>query len=294
MERLVRIAAVLKVSGEQGVSADKLVKVAEFEGEDALDQLSRDLRLLRKQGWQIDRITPEGVPAVYRMVTVDNRFRVKLSPAQQRALQRAALVADRADLVKRLGLPEGERPQEVPALLPLSGHDERLSAAVKAVQSRCVMRFRYNGKDRVVHPESVRSQNERWYLRACEEGGDILKLFVITHMGDVHVDAPGTAARVSAEPRLELHPMRWKLDPPVVVTLRTTKDHVDDVERWLGAPRSVTATPDSVDLEYSVTNRSGLRVRLYELGQRVQIVGPDDVRQELLDELAAAAGEVRS
>lgn len=293
MERLVRIAAVLKVADERGVSADKLVKVAGFDGDNALDQLSRDLKLLRAQGWQIDRISEEGAPAVYRMVTVDNRLRVRLTPDQQRELQRAVLVADRADLVERLGLPPGERPTELPAMLPLSGHDERLSAAVKAVQNRCVMTFRYNGKPRVVHPESVRSQNQRWYLRGCEDGGDVLKLFVVTHMDDVTIDAPGTARRVSAEPRLELHPMRWKLDPPVAVTLRTSQQHVDDVQRWLGAPRSLTATPESSELEYVVTNRAALRVRLYELGERVEVIGPEDVRQELLDELAAA-GEVRS
>ena len=289
-----RMAAVLKVSGERGVSADKLVKVAGFDGQYALDQLSKDLKLLRAQGWQIDTISEPGTPAVYRMVTVDNRFRVRLTPAQQRALQRAVLIADRADLVKRLGLPPGERPKELPAMLPLSGHDQRLTASVKAVQNRCVMRFRYNGKARIVHPESIRAQNQKWYLRGCEEGGDVLKLFVIPHMDDVSVDPPGTAARVSAEPRLELHPMRWQLDPPVVVTLRTAEDHVADVQRWLGAPRSITATQDAVELEYVVTNRAGLRVRLYELGHRVELVGPDDVRQELLEELAAAAGEDRS
>lgn len=290
MERLVRIAAVLKAAGESGVSADKLVRVAGFDGEHALDQLSKDLKLLRAQGWQIDRISPEGVPAVYRMVTVDNRLRVRLTPEQQRALQRAVLLADRRDLVERLGLPAEEQPKDVQAMLPLSGHDERLSAAVKAVRNRCVMRFRYNGKARVVHPESVRSQNQQWYLRGREDGSDVLKLFVVTHMTDVQTDAPGTAERVTAEPRLELHPMRWQVDPPVTVTLRTTEEHVADVERWLGAPRVTTASPDGVELQYVVTNRAGLRVRLYELGERVRVVGPEDVRRELLDELAAVGG----
>src|SRR3546814_3710392 len=56
----------------------------------------------------------------YRMVTVDNRLRVALTPAQQRALQRAVLLADRDDLVQRLGLPDSERPPSMGADLPRS------------------------------------------------------------------------------------------------------------------------------------------------------------------------------
>jgi hypothetical protein len=39
-----------------------------------------------------------------------------------------------------------------------------------------------------------------------------------------------------------------------------------------------------------VTNRRVFRYRLYELGTRVRVVGPDDVRAEILAELRAFAG----
>jgi hypothetical protein len=47
----------------------------------------------------------------------------------------------------------------------------------------------------------------------------------------------------------------------------------------------------TVELRYLVTNREALRSRLYELGTRVRLVGPEDVRAELLAELAEMAGE---
>ena len=38
-------------------------------------------------------------------------------------------------------------------------------------------------------------------------------------------------------------------------------------------------------MTYRVTNRRIFRFRLYELGTRVRVVSPDDVRAELLAEL---------
>ena len=289
MERLVRIAAVLKVAGDRGVGADKLVRVAGFDGKDRMDQLTKELRHLRNQGWQIGNVAEPGEPGHYRMVTVDNRFRVRLTAAQQRALQQAVLLADRRELVARLGLPADQTPPEVTPTLQPALLDEKPSTVLGAVRRRCLLRFRYGGRERVVHPESVRHQNMRWYLRAVEVGGDEAKLFVVARMSEVDRDAPGTAEPVEGERYLALHPMKWKVDPPVRVTVRAESAYRPDVERWLGTPADVRDDGDDVELTNEVTNRAALKVRLYELGPRVTLVGPEDVRRELLDELAALA-----
>ena len=290
MERLVRLAAVLKAAGADGVSAEKLIRAGEYVGKSASDLLGKDLHHLRNQGWQIDTISAQGDDGRYRMVTVDNRLRVRLTPEQQTALQRAVILADRADLVERLGLPASEQPSDVVAALAPRAHDERLSAVLRAVRHRAVLRFRYGGKDRVVHPESVRAQNEQWYLRGVEDGGDVLKVFVVARMSAVASDPPGTARSVDAEPGLQLHPMRFQVDPPIEVTVATTPDHQPDVRRWLGDPLQTAAAGDRVEMTYEVTNRAAMRCRLYELGERVTLVGPEEFRDELLAELAAAGG----
>jgi hypothetical protein len=74
------------------------------------------------------------------------------------------------------------------------------------------------------------------------------------------------------------------------VTLRTTRDHEPDVRRWLGAPESVVPDGGDVVMRYRVTNRAALRARLYELGRRVVLVGPEEVRRELLAELDQRRG----
>lgn len=290
MERLVRLAAVLQRAGNRGVPAPSLLEIAGFEGEDPVSQLGREFRHLRALGWQIDNIGGDGETGVYRMVTVDNRLRVKLTPSQQAALLRAVLLANRDDLVERLGLSDAERPAEV-----LSGTatevDEELSLVTQALRLGSVLRFRYAGSARVVHPESVRTQNGTWYLRGREEGGEIVKWFVVSRMSEVTVDPAGTAVRPEFARRTGLNPMDWEIDPPVEVTLRAPADYVPDVERWLGEPAAVREGADGVELDYVVTHRAALRSRLYELGPRVEVLGPEDVRAEILDELAFMAGE---
>lgn len=290
MERLVRMAAVLRTAGDRGVAADRLADVAGFDGISRGDQLSREIRHLSRQGWQIDNIAPEGEQARYRMRAVDNRLRVRLSPAQQRALQRAAILADRDDLVERLGLPSSERPADVAAEVPRAGHDETLATVTTAVRHRSLLRYRYNGRERVVHPQSLRTQSGKWYLDGVEDGADQVKVFVVSRMSEVAVDAPGTATREPVTRHGGLHPMSWELDPPVDVTLRTTPQFVPDVRRWLGHPFAEEGDGETTTLYYRVTNRAALRTRLYELGRRVELLGPEDVRAEILDELATIAG----
>lgn len=290
MERLVRLAAVLQRAGKRGVPAPNLLEIAGFEGEDPVSQLGREFRHLRALGWQIDNIGGEGETGVYRMVTVDNRLRLKLTPAQQAALLRAVLLANRDDLVERLGLPDTERPADVVSATQ-TDPDGALSLVTQALRQACVLRFRYGGSPRVVHPESVRTQHGKWYLRGREEGGEVVKWFVVSRMSEVTADAAGTAVRPESSRHSGLHPMTWEIDPPVEVTLRAPADYVPDVERWLGEPASVTETDGGVELVYVVTHRAALRSRIYELGPRVEVLGPQDVRAEILDELAFMAGE---
>ena len=296
MERLVRIAAVLRAAGDEGVRRDKLLEIAGFVGADGATQLSRELRHLNRLGWLIDNVAAKGDDALYRMTTVDNRLRVRLTPEQQSALRRAVLLADRDDLVERLGLPDDARPAEVTAPVPAVGGttEAALSEVVRAVRDRCVLRFGYKGTPRVVHPESLRAQNGIWHLRGIEDAalsdGGPVKTFVVARMSAPEAGPARSAARVDAVRHTGLHPMTWELDPPVDVVLRTPARFEPDVRRWLGAPSSVVAEGDDVVLTYRVTNREALRARLYELGTRVTVVGPQEVRDELVAALAAAAG----
>lgn len=301
MERLVRIAAALHVNRRLGVDGDTLAAVAGFDGVDKMTQLKRELRHLENQGWQIENIAPPGDSAVYRMTTVDNRLRVRLTPEQQAALRTAALVADRGDLVQRLGLPASSRPAEVaePSLAApavAGARPEALTLVLDAVRARCVLRFGYKGVARVVHPESVRNQNGVWYLRGVEDvdlATGAVKTFVVSRMVEVATGAPGSARQVEPVHHHALHPMSWEIDPPIDVVLATSATYEPDVVRWLGEPVARAVDGDEVEMTYRVTHRAALRARVYELGRRVRVVGPEEIRSELLAELATAARVAR-
>lgn len=296
MERLVRIAAVLSASPKHGVPVDRLVAIAGFRpGESGREQLQRELRYLERQGWQIERVSHEGERATYRMTTLDNRLRVRLSPPEAAALQRAAMLARRSDLIERVGLTQEEVPTPAPVDVRLDGEPSALSAVLEAVRRRALLRFSYKGTTRLAHPQSVAPRHGRWYLHALEDdaAGDTateVKAFVVARMSGVEALAAGTARHLTLERRPDLHPMRWEIDPPVEVMLRTQGCFRADVVRWLLEPMGEHHSGDTLDLRYRVTNRSAFRARLYELGTRVELLGPSEVRAEVLAELESLAG----
>lgn len=289
------------------MSAARLDRVAGFPASQGHDQLKREIRHLERQGWRIENIAPAGSPAVYRMTTVDNRLRVRLTLGQQAALRRAVLLADRGDLAQRLGLTDDDAvtPAEsggsgvsgasVPAAVQVAA-PAALGAVVDAVRDQRVLRFGYKGSPRVVHPASVRNQDGVWYLRGIEDGdldaadGPIVKTFVVSRMLGV---ASGEARSAQPPPQVrhpELHPMSWEIDPPVEVTLRAPAGYAPDVRRWLGEPLGVEADGDDVLLRYRVTHRAALHARLVELDDRVRIDGPMQAQADLVAFLGAARG----
>jgi predicted DNA-binding transcriptional regulator YafY len=293
MTRLVRIMAVLEDAGAVGVARDRLFEIAEYGEADPGTQLGKDLNNLRAQGWQIDNVAGAGETARYRMVSGDNRLRLRLSAEQLDALHRAVILSDRADLAKRLGIRVSTLPGDVGSDLDseVIPHEKsaELSLALKAVTTRSRVRFSYKGAPRLVHPGAVRFKNNQWYLTGQEDGSDVFKHFAVARMSQVALDLPDTAQRVETPP-LALHPLLWDIDEPIQVTLRTTPELTPDVERWLRRPEREDEHDGVVDLTYTVTHRAAFRARIYMLGTRVQIVDPPEFRDEVLDELRDLVG----
>ncbi len=276
MARLVRIMAALHDAGTVGVTGTRLVELAGYGGEqDPHSQLARDLKHLRGQGWLIDNVGADGQGARYRMVSGDNRLRLRLSPEQQAALERAVILAEHEDQ----GVASDVVPHEQTAALNL---------ALQALRLRSRLRFQYKGTPRVVHLAAVRFEHVQWYAAGVEDGDDVLKHYAVSRMSDVALDPPGTAEVTAEVRRIQLHPLLWEVDPPTDVTLRVAPEHVPDVVRWLREPESRTAD----ELTYRVTNRAAFRARLHTLGARVRVVGPQEFRDELLDRAPLPGGAV--
>lgn len=292
MGRIARILAILDNSGRVGATADRLVSVAGYGGDEKnhRDQLSIDLRNLRKQGWKIDNLGGAGLDARYRLTSGDNRLRVLLSDEQQAALQRAVILVERADLAGRLGVRSADLPEGIGVLEVGEKQSEALAKCHAAVQRRSRITFTYKGTRRAVHPASVRFQNYRWYLSGQEEASALVKHYIVADMAGVSLDNPGSATAVPPVGKIPLHPLLWEVDEPTAVTVRTTTDYLPDVVRWLREPESVKEHDAVVDLRYTVSHRAAFRARIYVLGTRVQLIDGGAVRDEIVRELQEMTG----
>ncbi len=290
-ERVVRLLTLLAAS-DAPVPTQRLVQVGGYRtaaAEDAKRMLNRDLEQLNRQGWDIRNVAPAGEAGRYRLRARDNRLQVALSPAQRAELVRAAVAAGRPALAAQLGTP-GARPAAAPTGVVDADSPPALDGVLRAVSRHCLLHFGYKEVVRVVHPYAVHPGPSGWYLRGREEGSALVKEFVVGRMAGVVLEHPGTAEPAPDAPRSGLDPLSWRVDPPVDVVVASSPEHRSLVEHLLGPPTTAAGEGDDVRLTFRVTHRAAFRWRLYELGLRVRLVGPDEVRREVLDELTAIAG----
>jgi predicted DNA-binding transcriptional regulator YafY len=287
MERLVRLITMLNAS-ELGVRAETLIAAVmpgEGDAEAKHRALNRDIEHLNNLGWDIRNLAPVGDDGLYRMNARDNRLRVHLTPAQRGQLLRAAIAAGRQDVVRHLD--DDARPPRSGAEQDKAGHE--LDLAQRAAAQRCLIHFDYRGHRRVVHPDRVHSGPSGWYLTGREDGQDVTKEFVVPRMSDVILDNPGTASPVADSTRPSLDPLSWLEDEPTAVTLEMDAQHLPMAEDLLGTPSSVDRSDARARATWKVSNRAVFRLRVYELGKRVRVASPPELRHEIQAELRAIA-----
>jgi predicted DNA-binding transcriptional regulator YafY len=162
---------------------------------------------------------------------------------------------------------------------------------LEAAARRRVVQFMYKGRPRTVHPRVVQPGPSGWYLVGWEQGSGLEKYFVVDRMGNPIFDHAGTARPAEEAQRGTLDPATWEVDPPVDVVLETSPQFVEQVKLALRPVVKEDVAGDRAVLTVRVTNRAAFRMRLYALGARVRVLGPDDVRAEVVAELIRLAGE---
>lgn len=297
LERLTRLLLALESAEPSGLPADRLVAIGQYGAGDAYDaqrQLSRDVTALTTIGWDIRNVAGPGVDAHYRLYARDTRLRVQLTPEQQVELVRAALVAGDAGFRERLGdLPAPADDDLVRSGEPRRTEPDPLTEAAYAVEQRCVIRFTYKGRPRVVRPQLVRPGASGWYLYGHEIDVPEMKWFVTHRMSGVALDAPGTAGPLREVTAADLNPITWTRDPRVDVVVETAAEHETQVTAMLGEPSVRAADGDVVRLTVPVTNRTAFRARLYELGRRARAVAPPEVVDEIVADLRRFVSPLR-
>ncbi len=151
---------------------------------------------------------------------------MRLSVPQAAALQRAVLVAQREDLVTRLGLPADVPAAAPPAEVRVAEYAEVLDEVMAALRHRGRLHCRYRGKDRLVDPQVLEPRYGDWYVRVLEDDvepdPENFKTFLVSRMSETWMVDPGQGRRVEGGRQVALHPLGFETDPPVEVVLRTT------------------------------------------------------------------------
>ncbi len=289
MERLVRLIGALNGRRDRTPLADLLTAVAPGQPHDEATRkmLQRDLDHLNALGYDIRNVAEPGHDGVFVMRARDNRLQVHLRAEQRGELLRAALAAGLEGMSRHLGGDD----DTIPGATSTTAAPADLDLVQRATSRSCLVHFTYKAERRTVHPARLHSGPSGWYLTGREDGpGGIVKEFVVSRMSEISLDPPGTAEPVRGPVRRSLDPLTWEVDQPTDVVIALPAEHRVLAENLLGTPAAVAAVDAVLWLTYRVTHRRIFRFRIYELGTRVHVVSPADVRDELLAELRDLAG----
>lgn len=249
----------------------------------------RDLRTLTDRGWDIRSIRV-GDEHRYRLHVIDNRIRSAFSDAERSQLLRVARRAGLGGLYDDLEQDATDGPFAAGALAPGD-----VETARYAVARRCLLRFVYHGKDRLVHPYQVVPTQDRWLLRARGVGEEVVKKFFVDEMVGVQPEVPGSADHGDI-PMSEgsRDPVLFRAHDTVEVVLSAEAADLPDVVAALGTGGFDVADSPAPDGRVTVTVRTthltGLLMRMFELGPRVRLEGPPAARQAARERLACFLG----
>ena len=253
-----RIAALLRVLVQKSRTAAELKESMGLDPRDASDdrKFRRDLRSLRNAGWQIDSVRV-GYEDRYRLTVIDRRLRTTFTAEQRAQLSPAARRAQLGQLYQDL---DPELADEEATIGP-----GWLEVAQHAIRHRCLLRFRYSGRHRVLHPDDVFFAGQHWYLRGQEEGTEQeFKSNRLERIGELVAGSPFTAPPWRELPPPNRDPMRWSVGEAVTAVVEATAEDLPDVVNQLGANGHRVVSEDGavVQVELDVSNAEAFLVRL--------------------------------
>jgi len=287
LTRLVELLTLLAEAGPDGVTQGAITAKVKFGAntdDDARTMLRRDIRKLKKLGW-VFRKTGLGKSGRYQLVGQDPRVAILLNSEELAEVARAVSNA-------------GKDPADFGVGVPLFGatkeaKDDRASAhfsleeLMHAHKYQCLVEATYRGQPRTLHIDTVRRKpGGAWLVAARESHNATQKQFIIDRFeGAITIREPGSAS--SPQPDMtDMNPLGIVQGVAVDAVVETTAEFETRVVRELGQPRLRQSDGDTIRLTVPVHNRWLWQQRLYQLGTRVRLIGPEglraDIRQDLL------------
>lgn len=263
----------------------------------------RDKRVLRQEGVPLTeeggryRIRPQDYYLPELDLTPDERVAlnvavaaVSVSPEEGRSAIRKLGGAEVAEPLSSSepAVPVGARLVDLPAL-------PALPVLHAAIRDRAVVGFAYKGEARRVEPYGLLFRDGHWYLAGTDLGRAARRTFRVDRIeGAVEVRSAGAfEPPASFDPAEALAPQPWLLGGDEIVTALVVVDGVlaGKVSAELGEEAVREQRPDgSTVFAFAVTNTAAFRGWLLGLGTHAEVVGPADLRAEVVAWLESVAG----
>ncbi len=206
-------------------------------------------------------------------------------------LAASAVHLEGADGVGALWKLGGEVAEDGPtapmAALPDEAHLARLFAAIT---ERRVVGFTYRGKVRRIEPQRLSFRNGHWYLAGRDTDAADNRSFRLDRIeSDVELGTtPGAFERTPASAGAPPSPWETGGAAPVTARLLVDADQAAWATGHLGADAIEERRPDgSVVVAVRVTNRDAFRSFVLGFLDHAEILGPDDLRAEMVAWLEA-------
>lgn len=266
----------------------------------------RDKALLRSEGVPLRQKVLGGEYAGQSAYWIDrNDFEltdVDLTPAERRALQMALATV-------HLGASWGEeawwkleRAEDepldgrVPIAATLPVHDA-LPVIHGAIRERCEIRFGYRGRDRRLQPYGLLARDGQWYVAGLDVEVGERRTFRLDRFdpGEVTCGDPGAFERPAGFRPADAFPADARLvgdggDGPLRATVVVDAPRAIVMAAQGNAGDIVERRGDgSVVFDVPCVNRSAFRSWLFDLGASAEVLGPPEMRDEVIAWLRALA-----
>lgn len=262
----------------------------------------RDKAALREIGVPIESEIVGGGPyAGQSRYWIDrDRFELRgldLDPDEMRALQVAVAATRTGSDSAQLGLWKlgGTAERDATAVAVAMPSSPALAPLRDAVAARAVVRFAYRGLERQVEPYGLLLRDGFWYLVGFDRVRDDRRTYRVDRIeGSVEVGESGAfdppeidlRAAVPTDPKL----VGVSPDTNVDARVRVDAARAGAVAREVGEDRVVERSPDgSVEVVVPCGNVDAFRSWVLGLMEHAEVLGPDEVRAEVVGWLVAAS-----
>jgi proteasome accessory factor B len=167
--------------------------------------------------------------------------------------------------------------------------DPRLAVIFAAVAARRVITFGYRGETRDVEPWRLDFVRGRWYVTGFDRVRAGERHFRIDRIdGEVAAGEDAAFERAAGATGVRMQPWELGDEPPRQARLLVDADQAAWAVHTIG-PAATEHRDGSVELELTVTNEAAFRSFVCGFLDHAEVLGPPDLRDDLIDWLAAMA-----